>query len=177
MGHTQRVGADHADAIRVHVTQALAETLEASDGACGHLFVDASVFLNAGAEANHLAQSIDDDELAMRITRNDHVKAVRTEVDGCEDIRQRSSRQKSRLLPGATQPAGEWRCLPKALDHYGPQATFGLWKILGRAGGRDSWTHWALRKRRDRGSMPMREGSGERTFSTRVPQAVKEDPQ
>src|SRR5882757_8154469 len=156
MGHTQRVGADDADAIRVHVTQALAETLEASDGACGHLFVGASVFLNAGAEADHLAQSIDDDELAMRVARNDHVKAVRPEVDGGEDIRQRSSRQKSRLLPGAPQPAGERRCLPKAL-----QATFDLWRMLGRAGGRDSWTHWALRKRRDHGSMPMREGSGE----------------
>ncbi len=76
VGDTKCVGADDTHTVRVHVAQPLAETLEASNGARGDLFVDASVFFYARREANHLAQSIDNGELAVRVTRDDHVKAV-----------------------------------------------------------------------------------------------------
>jgi hypothetical protein len=49
----------------VHVTQSLTEALETTDCACGNLFVDASVFFDARGETNHLAQSVDNDELAV----------------------------------------------------------------------------------------------------------------
>ena len=61
MRHAKRIGANNTYAVRVHVTKSLAEALETSEGARGDLFIDATVFLDAGAEANHLAQSINDD--------------------------------------------------------------------------------------------------------------------
>ena len=40
----------------------------------------------AGGEAHHLAQPVQDDELAVRVTRDDHVKTVGAQVDGGEDV-------------------------------------------------------------------------------------------
>jgi len=86
--HAKSVGADNTHAVRVHVTESLTETLEACEGACGDLFVDAPVLFDTCAETNHLAQTINDDELAVRITRNHHVEAVRPQVDSRQDVRQ-----------------------------------------------------------------------------------------
>ena len=76
MRYAKRVGADNTHAIRMHVTESLTETLETTEGACGDLLVDAPVFLDARAETNHLAKSVDNDELAVRVTRDHHVEAV-----------------------------------------------------------------------------------------------------
>ena len=56
MRDAQSVGADNTHAVRMHVAQPLTETLQASEGACGDLLVDAAVFFDARAETNHLAQ-------------------------------------------------------------------------------------------------------------------------
>ena len=59
---------------------------QASARAATSLF-EPAVGFEAGAEAHHLAQAIEDDELAVRVTRDDHVKAVGTEIDRGKDVR------------------------------------------------------------------------------------------
>jgi hypothetical protein len=76
--HAQRVGAHHAHAIRMHVAQALAKALQTRKRPRGGFLVDAAVLLDTGSQPHHLAQTIDDGELAVRVARNDHVKAVRS---------------------------------------------------------------------------------------------------
>ena len=72
----QRVGAHHAHAVGVHVAQPLAKTLQAGERAGRHILVDAAVLGHAGGEAHHLAQAIDDDQLAVRVARDHHVETV-----------------------------------------------------------------------------------------------------
>ena len=72
----QRVGAHHAHAVGVHVAQALAEALQAGERTCRHVLVDAAVLGDAGGQAHHLAQAVDDDQLAVRVARDHHVEAV-----------------------------------------------------------------------------------------------------
>jgi hypothetical protein len=76
---------------RVHVAQALAEALEAGERARRGLLVEPAVRADTAAQAHHLAQPVDDDELAVRIARDHHVEtgrstAVRTEIDGRQDV-------------------------------------------------------------------------------------------
>ena len=82
----QRVGADHAHAVGVHVAQALAEALQAAERARRHVLVDAAVLGDAGGQAHHLAQAVDDDQLAVRVARDHHVEAVGAQVDRGEDV-------------------------------------------------------------------------------------------
>ena len=80
------VGADHANAVGPHVAQALAEPLQAGQRARGDILVQASIRLQARAETHHFAQPIEDDQLAVRVTRDHHVEAVGTEIDGGEYV-------------------------------------------------------------------------------------------
>jgi len=68
------------------------KTLQTSERPCRDLLVDTPVLFDARRQANHLAQPIDDDELAVGVTRHDHVKAVRPEVNSREDIRNGAGR-------------------------------------------------------------------------------------
>ncbi len=82
----QRIGADHAHAVRVHGAQPLAETFEAAQRAVGGRLIQPPAVAHAGREAHHFAQAVQDDELAVRIPRDDHVKAVGAEIDGGKDV-------------------------------------------------------------------------------------------
>ena len=86
----QRVGADDAHAVGVHVAQALPETLQARERARRHVLVDAAVLGDAGGEAHHLAQPVDDDQLAVRVARDDHVEAVGAQVHRREYVGDRA---------------------------------------------------------------------------------------
>src|SRR5579883_510869 len=92
VGHAQSVRADDADAVRTHIAQPLAETLQTRQSACRHVLVDAAVLLHAGSQAHHLAQTIDDDELAVRIPRHDQMETVGAEVYRGENVGDRASR-------------------------------------------------------------------------------------
>src|SRR5262249_26483348 len=65
----QRVGADDAHVLGVHVAQPLPETLQAFEGARGHGLVEPVLRIEAGGKAHHFTQAIEDGELAVRITR------------------------------------------------------------------------------------------------------------
>ena len=72
----QRVRAHDPHAVGVHVTQALPEALEAGERTLRHVLVDAAVLGDAGGQAHHLAQPVDDDELAVLVARHHHVETV-----------------------------------------------------------------------------------------------------
>ena len=83
----QRVGAHHAHAVGVHGAQALTESLEAAQRALRGGVVEPAAVAEARGEAHHLAQPVEDDQLAVRVARDDHVKAVGAQIDGGEDVR------------------------------------------------------------------------------------------
>jgi hypothetical protein len=76
------VGTDDANAVSMYVPQSLPETLQAGERACGDFFVDSAVFFDACRETHHLAEAINHDQLTVRISRHDHMEAVRPKVDG-----------------------------------------------------------------------------------------------
>ena len=82
----QRIGADDAHAVGVHVAQPLAEALQAGERARRHVLVDAAVLLDACAQAHHFAQAIHDDDLAVDVARHDHVEAVGAQIDRRQDV-------------------------------------------------------------------------------------------
>jgi hypothetical protein len=85
----RRIGADDADAVGMHVGEALSETLQAGDGPVRDDLVEAAVLAHAVRESHHFAQPVDDDELPVHVTGDDHVKAVGAEIDRREDGRHR----------------------------------------------------------------------------------------
>ncbi len=82
----QGVGADDAHLLRLDVLEPLAESLETRQGPAGRLAVQPAVRVEAGGQAHHFAQAIDDDQLAVRIARDDHVEAVGPEVHSGQDV-------------------------------------------------------------------------------------------
>ena len=83
----QRVGADDAHAVGAHVGKPLAEAAEAGEAPCADRLVEPAVGIEPCGEAHHLAQPIDDDELAGRVSRDDHVETVGAEIDRGQDVR------------------------------------------------------------------------------------------
>jgi len=84
--NAQRIGTHDAHIVCTHVAQALAKSLEAGQGARCHVLVEPAVLPNPGGQPYHLAQPIDDHELPMRVARNHHVEAVRTEIYRSDDL-------------------------------------------------------------------------------------------
>ena len=85
-GAAQGIGAHHAHAVGAHGAQPLAESLEAAQRTVRRRIVQSPAVAEAGGQAHHFAQSIQDDELAVRVARDDHVKTVGTEIDGGEHV-------------------------------------------------------------------------------------------
>ena len=86
LGAAQRIGADDAHAVGVHGAQALAESFEAAQGAVGGGIVEPAAVAQAGGQAHHLAQPVEDDQLAVRVARDHHVKTVGAQIDGGEHV-------------------------------------------------------------------------------------------
>src|SRR5437879_100862 len=74
----QRVRPHGAHAVGAHVAQPLAEALETGERPRRDFLIDAAVLGYPGREPHHLAQPIDDGQLAVRVTGHHHVKAVGT---------------------------------------------------------------------------------------------------
>jgi hypothetical protein len=73
---SEGVRPDDTNAVGVYVPQTLPESLQACESSCSDLFVDATVLLDTGSEPHHLAQAVNNNELTVRIPRDDHVEAV-----------------------------------------------------------------------------------------------------
>jgi hypothetical protein len=85
-GAAQGIGTDHAYAVRMHGAQPLPEPFEAAQCPVRGRIVQPPAVGEAPGQADHFPQSIEDDELAVRMTRNDHVKAIGPQVDGGEHV-------------------------------------------------------------------------------------------
>lgn len=81
----QRTGTDNADVAGMHVTQPLAEALKAGQRSRRYFTIQSPVIVNASSQSHRLAQAIDNDQLTVTITGDDQVKAIRTQIDRCED--------------------------------------------------------------------------------------------
>ncbi len=86
LGAAQGIGADHPHAVGMHGAQPLAEALETAQCALRRGIVQPPAVAQARGQAHHFAQSIQNDELAVRMTRHDHVKAVGAQIDGGEHV-------------------------------------------------------------------------------------------
>jgi hypothetical protein len=73
----------------LHGAQPLAEALEAAQSTLGGGVVEPAAVAQAGGEAHHFAQPVEDDQLAVRVARDDHVKTV-----GAQDRRRRGRRER-----------------------------------------------------------------------------------
>ena len=76
-GPTQSVSTHDADAVRVHSAQALPKALQTAQCAFGGRIIESVAVVQAGRQAHHFAQTIEYDELPVRMTGDDHVEAVR----------------------------------------------------------------------------------------------------
>ena len=86
LGPSQGTGADHPHAIGMHGAQSLSEALEAAQGALRGRIVETSALAETRGEAHHFPQPIQNDQLAVRMTRHDHVKAIGAQIDGGEHV-------------------------------------------------------------------------------------------
>jgi hypothetical protein len=77
---SQGIGAHHPHTVGSHVAQPLSESLQACQRACGDIFVQAPIRLQPGPQPHHFAQSIEYDQLVVRIPRDHHVEAVGTQI-------------------------------------------------------------------------------------------------
>ncbi len=83
---TQGIGADCPHAAGREVAKPLTETLQAGQGAIDDLRVEPLVLAQAFAEPDHLLESIGDLHVTVADAGHDHVKAVGSEIDGCDDL-------------------------------------------------------------------------------------------
>ena len=67
--------------MRIETAQALAEALQAFERACLRIFVEPFLAVEAGAEADRLAQGIERVESVTDDARNLQVERVGTEID------------------------------------------------------------------------------------------------
>jgi hypothetical protein len=86
MGATKSVRPYDAQLIWVNLTQSLTEALKAGERSRGDLSIEATLFVEAGAEAHTFAKTIDDRELPVDIPGDDHMKTVGTEIDGRQEL-------------------------------------------------------------------------------------------
>ena len=83
----QCVRAHHSDAVGMHRAQPLPESLQTAQRPVDRGIIEPAALVQSRGEPDHLAQPIQDDELAVRVARHDHVKAVGTEIDCREHVR------------------------------------------------------------------------------------------
>ena len=78
MRSTQCVGADDADAISMHIPQALSETLKARNRTRRNVAIKAAIGIETRSETHVLAQAINDNELSVAVTSHDQMKTIGT---------------------------------------------------------------------------------------------------
>ncbi len=69
-----------------HVAEPLAESPQARERPLLARHVENSLVVETGRESDHLAQPVDDRRLAVLIASDDHVKAIRAEIDRGHDL-------------------------------------------------------------------------------------------
>ena len=130
---------------------------QAGERAGRGLLVEPAVLADAGGQAHHLAQPVDDDQLAVRIARDHHVKAVGAEVDRRDDFVgdgargharawQRTDWKRDQTLNEDPHPQVVWafglritNCAPSSPSRKSISAPPRYWKLIGSI---SSFTPW-----------------------------------
>ena len=73
-------------AVGMHGAQSLAETFQAAQGTVRGGIVETTAVAQAGGQTHHLPQTIQNDQLAVRMPPDHHVKAVGAQIDGGEHV-------------------------------------------------------------------------------------------
>ncbi len=87
----QGAGSDRAHASRRLFAQALAETLQTGERSLTDLFLEPFGLVEALGERNAFAQAIEHHQLPVDVLRDDHVEAVRSQIDGRDCLALRRS--------------------------------------------------------------------------------------
>ena len=86
LGAAQGVGSNHPDAVGVHRAQPLPEALEAAQCTFGRSVVQPPAVAHARGQTHHFAQTVQNDQLAVRMTGHDHMKTIGAQIDGGEHV-------------------------------------------------------------------------------------------
>jgi hypothetical protein len=70
----------------VHGLQSLPETLEAAQRTFRRCVVQAPAIAHACGQAHHFPQTVQNDQLAVRMTGHDHMKTIGAQIDGGEHV-------------------------------------------------------------------------------------------
>ena len=70
----------------MHGPQSLAEALQTAQRPLGGRIVEPSAVVEARGKPYHLAQPVENDELAVRVTRDHHMKTVGAQIDRGKDV-------------------------------------------------------------------------------------------
>ncbi len=70
----------------MHGAQPLPEAFQAAQRPLGGGIVQPSAVAQPRGQANHFSKTIQNDELAVRITRDHHVKTIGAQIDGGEHV-------------------------------------------------------------------------------------------
>jgi hypothetical protein len=81
VGAAKRVGADHTHSVRVDFAKSLTKSFETRQSARGDFTVETTFFIETRTKTYALAQAIDDGQLPVDITGDNHVETVGAEID------------------------------------------------------------------------------------------------
>jgi hypothetical protein len=60
----------------MHGAQALAESLQTTQGSRRHIAIQSADIIESGGQPHHFSQPIENDKLPVLMTRNNHVKTI-----------------------------------------------------------------------------------------------------
>jgi hypothetical protein len=99
----KRVRAHSPDAVRRHVAHALAETTQTFERPLLCRRRQPSGLVESGGQLHHLAQSVEHSQFTPARSGDDHVKAVRAEIDRGDAVRKRWSEFRHDALPAGCE--------------------------------------------------------------------------
>jgi hypothetical protein len=82
----QCTGPDNAYTVRVDISQALTEALEAGQRTRRHVLVQPAFIVNARGKLHHFTQSVDDDELPVAVSGNHQMETIGTQINSGQNI-------------------------------------------------------------------------------------------
>ncbi len=134
----------------MHVPQSLAESFQAGERPRRSVLVETAVIADTRSQPDHFTQPVDDDQLAVRVARDHHVKTVGTEIHRRDDFEHRGGgathcharslprRERDQALNEDPHPQVVWafglrmtNCAPSSPSRKSISAPPRYWKLIG----------------------------------------------
>jgi hypothetical protein len=81
MRAAEGVGSHHAQFVRMYLAKSLTEALKTRQGSSCDLAIESTFLIETGTETHAFTQTVDDRELPVDISGDDHMEAVRPKID------------------------------------------------------------------------------------------------